>query len=459
MSRETEVAGPCPARRKTATTRFGLRVASKPSKRERYASGGRVGASPMYALETAVSFPASEPKPVPSTPIRGLRSYLAVLRSPGVLWPAVGAAVASVPIGMLGPCLLLLVQSRSGNFAAAGVVVAVLGVGTGMGMIVQGRLLDSIGPRRVLIVSSAVRAAASIGFVVVVRLQPPLAVLAIVAFVIGMSETQVSSALRAMWPLLLPSEMLPAANAVSSVLFELPVVAGPLLLALVAAVLPLEIAVLSAGVLAVTGAWTFAYSAAARRWLRRPSVQGPLLLGPLAIPAVRMIVLVMSVPGMVLGVVQVSTAATATAAGVAEEVGMFYALLTAGSLLGTVLYGSRARPVAARWHLPALLIAQSGSVALAAAAPGVGKLAACVFVFGLFNGPVAVRCFIDLERHAAQSPAAAITVVIAGGLAATSLGSAGAGWVVDVWGTPPALLTGSGLLLVLAGGSLLRKIP
>jgi len=414
----------------------------------------------MYALETAVSFPASEPKSVTSAPIRGLRTYLAVLRSPGAFVPAVGAALASVPIGMLGPSLLLLVQRRSGSFAAAGVVVAVLGVGAGVGMIVQGRLLDRVGPRRVLGASAAVRALASVAFVIAVGLQPPMAVLAVLAFMIGVSEPQVSSALRAMWPLLLRSDLLPAANAVSSMLFELPVVAGPLLLVLVAAVLPVEVAVLGAAGFAVTGAWMFARSsAAARRWVKRPPARGHGLLGPLAIPAVRGIVLVMSVPGMVLGIVQVSAAAAATAVGVAEQVGMFYAVLTAGSLLGTVLYGSRARPVAARWHLPALLIAQSGAVTLAAAAPGVGFLAACVFGFGLFSGPVAVRCFIDLERHAAQSPAAAITVVIAAALAATSLGSAGAGWAVDVWGTPPTLLTGSGVLLVFAAGSLLRKSP
>jgi hypothetical protein len=326
-------------------------------------------------------------------------------------------------------------------------------------MIVQGRLLDRVGPRRVLGASAAARALASVAFVIAVGLRPPLAVLAVLAFVIGVSEPQVSSALRAMWPLLLRSDLLPAANAVSSMLFELPVVAGPLLLALVAAVLPVEVAVLGAAGFAVTGAWMFARSAAARRWVKRPPTRGHRLLGPLAIPAIRRIVLVMSVPGMVLGTVQVSTAAAATAAGLAARVGMFYAVLTAGSLLGTVLYGSRARPVAARWHLPALLIAQSGAVALAATAPGMGLLAACVFGFGLFSGPVAVRCFIDLERHAAQSPAAAITVVIAAALAATSLGAAGAGWAVDVWGPAPTLLTGSGLLLVFAAGLLPRKSP
>jgi hypothetical protein len=75
----------------------------------------------------------------------------------------------------------------------------------------------------------------------------------------------------------------------------------------------------------------------------------------------------------------------------------------------------------------------------------------------LLSGPVAVRCFIDLERYAARSPAAAITIVIAAGLVATSLGSAGAGWATDAWGISPSLLIGAGLLLVVGAGLLLRK--
>jgi MFS family permease len=294
--------------------------------------------------------------------------------------PAIGAALASVPIGMLGLSLLLLVQARIGSFAAAGVIVAVLGLGTGVGMIVQGRLLDRIGPRRVLEVSSALRGVASVAFVVVIGLRPTLAALVALAFVIGVSEPQVSSALRAMWPVLLGRELLPAANALSSVLFELPVVAGPLLLALVIAVLPVEVAVLAAAAFAVAGAWMFARSAAARRWRKPAPVPVRGLLGPLAIRGVRVIVLAMAAPSAALGIVQVTSAAAVTATGAAEQAGVLYAVLAGGSLLGTVLYGSWAPPVAARWQLPALLFGQAGSLVVAAVAPGVG-----------FPGSVCVR--------------------------------------------------------------------
>jgi predicted MFS family arabinose efflux permease len=392
----------------------------------------------------------------PVAPPPGLRAYLHVVRTPGVAVPALGAAVASVPIGMLGLSLLLLVQQRSGSFGAAGAVVAVLGIGTVVGMVVQGRLLDRIGPRRVLAVSSTLRALASVAFVVAAGLRAPLPVLAALAFVIGVGEPQVNGALRAMWPSLVRRELLPAANAVSSVLFEVPVVAGPLLLAVVMVVLPVEVAVLGAAGFAVAGAGLFAHSGAARRWRTTPPPREPGrvggLLGPLAIPAVRVIVLAVSVPGTALGVLQVTSAAAVDAAGAPARAGLLYALLTVGSLLGTVLYGSRARAVGGRRLLPALLVGEAAALAAAAVAPDVGLLAVVVCAFGVCGGPIAVRCFIDLQRCASHAPAAAVTVVIAAGLAATSLGSAAAGWAADTWGLAPPLLACSGLLLAVAAG-------
>ncbi|HEY0815359.1 MAG TPA: MFS transporter [Pseudonocardia sp.] len=398
--------------------------------------------------------PRPAAKAIAPAPVRGLRAYLTVLRSPGVRVLSIGAAIASLPVGMLGLSLLLLVQRRYESLAAAGVVVAALGVGTCAGMIVQGRLIDLSGPRRVLQVSSSLRAATSIGFVLAAGRTPVLA-LTVLAFLVGVSEPQVSSALRAQWPTLLPRELLPAANAVSSILFELPVVSGPLLLTAVIAVFPVELAVLGAAGFAVVGAWMFALSVGAdpTSTPSSPRVRG--LLGPLTIPAVRRIVVVVSVPGAALGIVQITSAAAATAAGAGagagagELTGLLYAALTAGSLVGTVLYGSRARPVGARWLLPVLLLGQAAALAAMAVASGVGVLAWCVLGFGLLSGPVAVRCFVDLERPASGSLTAAITVVIAAGLAGTSLGSAWAGWASDGYGRALPLLVGSAILLLL----------
>lgn len=58
--------------------------------------------------------------------LSGCRRYVRVLRRSGVARPALGTAVASLPIGMLGLAVLLLVRQSGGGFAHAGAVVAAL---------------------------------------------------------------------------------------------------------------------------------------------------------------------------------------------------------------------------------------------------------------------------------------------------------------------------------------------
>lgn len=67
-----------------------------------------------------------------------------VLRQPGVGCPVIGAMVASLPVGMLSLAVLLLVQRSQGGFASAGLAVGMLGAGTALGMIVQGRIATAL---------------------------------------------------------------------------------------------------------------------------------------------------------------------------------------------------------------------------------------------------------------------------------------------------------------------------
>jgi len=172
-----------------------------------------------------VSFPASEPNPSRQHRIR-VCEPTAVLHPPEHLCRLSGAALASCRSGCLGLVCCCWVQNGSGSFARLELWVAVPGSGAGWHAR-AGSLLDRVGPRRVLGPSAAVTCL-RVGRVRDrgrAPLQPPMAVLAVLLSD-RVSEPQVSSALRAMWPLLLRSDLLPAAKRVA-MLFELPVVAGP----------------------------------------------------------------------------------------------------------------------------------------------------------------------------------------------------------------------------------------
>lgn len=374
--------------------------------------------------------------------------YGAVLRSPGVLSPAVGTVLASLPIGMLGLAILLLVQGTTSSFATAGVVVAVFGVGTGLGIVTQGRLIDRFGPRPVLLISACAQSTALVTIALAAGVTAPPWLIAGLAFVAGLAEPQAGSALRSMWPSLVHPDQRPAASALSSILFELPVVLGPLLLAVLIRVSAVPVVILTAAALSVAGALLVALSHAARNWRVVPDRQVS-FLGPLAEPQVRLIASVMAGQGAAVGLLQVSCAAVFADRSWPGDAGLLYALLSFGSLVGTTLYGIWARPVAHWAQLPILACLLAVMLLGAAFSPGVVVLAVWVAGAGLLVGPISVRCFTDVERHTPDGTlAAASTTLIATGLAATSAGTALAGWLIDVSGTTTALLTAASFMLL-----------
>jgi MYXO-CTERM domain-containing protein len=334
--------------------------------------------------------------------------------------------LAALPVGVLTPAILVLVSARSGGFAAAGAVVALLGAGTVVGMLVQGRLIDRYGARPVVLVAAALRVVASIGFVAVTE---PAAV-AVLAVLVGAGEPQVPTALRASWPRLVGPALLPSAVALSTLLFEVPVLAGPLLLVGLLAVGPPEWAVLGAAVSAAVGAVVFAASAASGHRVEAERARA------LGVAGVRWIVLCVTVQGLVIGTVQVTGAAAGGP--------LAYALLTAASLAGTL--------VGARWGrpLPVLLVGLAGTL-LVGVVPWPFVIA--VVLIGLVSGALGLACFVELGTVApAGAPTAAVTVVIAAGLTATSVGAALAGVAVDETGPAPLLLALSVVALVAAVG-------
>ena len=258
-------------------------------------------------------------------------AYRAVLRAPGVPLLALGAAVASLPIGLLGLALLLVMHDRGGAFTAGGLVVAGLGVGAVAGMLAQGRLIDRFGCRRALLPAAAVRLAAGAGFLAGDRLPLPVTVSLVV--VVGVGEPQVSNALRAALPRLVDRELRPAAVAVSALMFELPVLLGPLLLtALLFFSTPATVVLVGLGASALGACLLAASSSAAQPHPKtvaaRPSGRPGSVLGPLRIPAVRQLVAIITVQGLAVGVVQVASVARVAADGSTSGAGLLYAALT-----------------------------------------------------------------------------------------------------------------------------------
>lgn len=166
-------------------------------------------------------------------------------------------------------------------------------------------------------------------------------------------------------------------------MFELPVLAGPLLLTALLVVSTPASAVLVGLACSAVGAGLVTASRAAGTVAARDdgSAHQPAAVsaGPVRIAAVRQPVAVIAVQSLAVGVVQVASVARVADQGSGAGAGLLYAALTAGSLLATALAGSRWGPRAPSRTAPLLLLGLAVTTGAAAVAPNPPLLVVCLF--------------------------------------------------------------------------------
>ena len=147
--------------------------------------------------------------------------------------------------------------SRPGSFAIAGAVSGTLAAGSAFGAPVQGRLVDRIGARRVLVPLAFVHAVALGAIVGFAELGAPTVVLILCGFIAGFAIPPTSSVLRSMWTDLLEPRLHQAAYALDSTMIELIFISGPLLTAAIAAVTSPAGALIVSAIAVVAGTTIF----------------------------------------------------------------------------------------------------------------------------------------------------------------------------------------------------------
>ena len=319
-----------------------------------------------------------------------MKAYAAVLRVPYVAALIGATLLARFPIGINALALILYLRAERGSFTVAGAVVGALAAGSGIGAPVQGRLVDALGQRRVLVPLGIVHAGA-LGLVVAgTEAGAPLAVLAAAAFAAGFAIPPTSSVLRSMWPSLLREQpqLLQAAYALDSVLIELIFVLGPLLTAVVATVLtpPAALAVSAASVVAGTVVFTALPPSRAMR--PHPDRKRAGALGALGSPGVRTLVLTSVPAGIGIGICEVTLPAFSDASGAAAMAGVLLAIWSLGSAAGGLVYGALPnRPPLGRVHLTVAALLPLSLLPMAAA-PSVAVMALLVIPAGMFIAPL-----------------------------------------------------------------------
>jgi len=292
--------------------------------------------------------------------------YSAVLRVPGVRALFTASVIARLPMGVDVLALLLFLHDRTGSFASGGIVVGALALGRALGAVVQGRLIDRHGIRRVLLPAAYAHGVLLGGVVALGFAGAETALLAACALVAGLTDPPISSVVRSLWFSLLSDRrsLVSVAFGMDTVIVELIFVAGPLLTALAVAADGAQWALALSSLLVAVG--TTALVAAAPSAPQEPTGnQSGGLVGALRAPGMRTVALTMLPLGVCFGAMEVTLPAFGHATGDAAWGGVLIALFSIGSTAGGLVYGARTIASVRRTFLGLLCVLPVGVLPLA----------------------------------------------------------------------------------------------
>ena len=380
-------------------------------------------------------------------------AYRAALTAPGAPLPALASALGRLPTAMISLATLLYVQRVTGSFAAAGLVTAGLLVGVSLGSVGLGRLVDRIGPTRPLLAASAALLVTGTALLVAVERGAPLAVLAACAVAVGLTQPPLPGASRALWTRLVPpGPVRDAAFSYEAVSLEVFFILGPALAAFTAlAPWPgTGLAVALAGIVAGSTAFAVTRSVRSRTGeARRPSAG---LLGVLALPGLRTVVLASLGFGLTVGTVEVSVPAVTAQAGSPALGGVFLSAWSVASVLAGVAYSLRPWPRPLHLRLPVLLLLFAACVAGMGAAGPLPTLVTVMLLAGATITPQVTAHSLGVEATAPAGTATeAFGWVVTAATLGLSMGQSSAGIAVQAVGPHTGFLVGGAAGLVVAG--------
>lgn len=275
-----------------------------------------------------------------------LARYAALLGPRGLKLTFAASIVGRLPIGITGLALLLLVQTASTSFAFGGAAAACYVAGLALVAPALGRAIDRFGPRGMLLLSGLVFPTTLCLLVLLVERGGPRWATLLLAALAGASFPPITVSMRAYLKRALTDDaLLAAAYSLEAVLIELVFIAGPLLVALFVAFFSAGGAVLFAAACGLLGTLLFIGSPAVRSWqIAQRTSRG--FLGPLAERGFPRLVVVILLYATSFGLMEIGVTAYSSERGNPALAGVFLGVMSLGSALGGLAYGSRG------WHLP-----------------------------------------------------------------------------------------------------------
>ena len=363
-----------------------------------------------------------------------VRPYLELLRMPTVFRVTAWQLFARLPQGMLSLSILLHVHAKSGSYALGGAVVAGLCIGEAIAMPLTARLTGQIGVVPVLVAASGINAASMVSL----AFAPPTVVLLVgLGALVGASVPPLLPVVRALYPQMVPADVVRALFSLDTAAQELIWVVGPVLATWLATGLATEVPLVATALITVTGTAGFLLSLKDRRprIARNTATFGRVLLQREVILAmIASLALVASFMTLEVGILA-ELGSDGALAGVA------IALSSVGSLIGGILFGHRRLGLSG---LVGMLAIVAVGTALIGIADGLVLQFIALFAAGVGFAPALATIYLmvssGVEEHLATETFGWLNT---GALAGAAIGTAVGGVVTDGFGPTGAFFTAS----------------
>jgi len=354
-----------------------------------------------------------------------MSTYGGLLKTPGVARLIAAQLTARFPNGMISLAFLLHIEQVTGSYGAAGLVLAATSIGQAIAGPLTSRWMGVWGMRRVLTLTMLVSASAIASIALVVMTVP---VYMLVGFLVGLSTPPVQSAVRTIYPKLVPSKQLTPLFSLDASAQEIIWVAGPVLTTFVAIQLSTVTAILIALTFLIGGGVWFILSPEVGR------VRIPRSRRKIGKVLTKRAVLLSTITGfLLLGACSAVEAAVVAAFGHGgSESGLILALFAVGSLIGGLSLGHL--PVGP-WSMARRMFGVFVGIALALGSLNFWWLALSLLIAGVGIAPAfAVMSAIVTASVKFSDTAEAYGWVGTGQLMGAALGSALAGILIDLNG-------------------------
>ena len=264
-----------------------------------------------------------------------MRTYLELLKIPGVKRLVVSALPGRMAYAMIALATFFFVQDQTGSITLAGIATGVETISSSLTAGFRGNLIDKWGQTKPL----SIFVPSWVALVIILsEVSTPTAIV-IVSGLIGLASPPVNLSARPLWRVLVGAENLRTAYALDTTISSSTIVAGPVLATAIAIPISGSAALWATAALMGIGGFAMIQMPASRNWKPEPTQGTSLTL--LRNKQFQILAVEGLVFGLAWGLLEISIPAFSTLQGTPELSAPLLATLAGASIVGGLLIGSR----------------------------------------------------------------------------------------------------------------------